>query len=219
MIPVKPAPEPDSFDAQVRQPGLSAIAELVGEAALIKRPGRRRKAIATHRDELTAEDFPPFWRQATDDLLAAYQRICSYACLYIERVSGAATVDHWAPKSAAWDQVYEWKNYRLACSLMNTRKSTFGDVIDPFEVSDGLFALDLVTLKAVPGPGAGPKHEQAVLDTIKRLGLDGTDYAEALADYYHAYLEQQINFQYLERRAPFLAREMRRQAKLRPGDV
>lgn len=39
MIPVEPKPEPLEFDACVRKPGLSAIAELVGEPPTLKRPG------------------------------------------------------------------------------------------------------------------------------------------------------------------------------------
>lgn len=153
----------------------------------------------------------------TGNLLAAYGRICAYACIYIPQLTGSATVDHWAPKSRSWERVYEWDNYRLSCSIMNTRKSTFGDVIDPFEVEEGLFALDLVRLKAVPGPNAGAR-EREVEATIKRLGLDGSDYAEALGNFYHPYIEGHISLQYLEKCAPFLARELRRQGKLRPGD-
>ncbi|MGP0064493.1 MAG: hypothetical protein ACLQGP_12960, partial [Isosphaeraceae bacterium] len=72
MIPVKPAPKPPDFDRKVRQPGLSAIAELVGEPPLIKRPGRRRKKIAERREEIPAENFPPFWREALDDMMERY---------------------------------------------------------------------------------------------------------------------------------------------------
>lgn len=217
MIRVQPAPEPPDFDERVRQPGLRAITELVGEPVTVPRPGPRRKVAAERREDLKPEDFPPFWREMTGSLLTAYGRICAYACLYIDHVTGSATVDHWAPKSTSWERVYEWDNYRLSCSLMNTRKSTFGDVIDPFEVEEGLFALDLVRLKAVPGPSAGAR-ENEVEATIKRLGLDGSDYAEALGYYYHDYIEGHISLQLLERRAPFLARELRRQGKLRPGD-
>src|SRR6185295_4556932 len=109
------------------------------------------------------------------DLLRAYRRLFAYSCVYIERLTGSATVDHWAPRSLRWDQVYEWQNYRLACSTINGRKSDYTDVLDPFEVTDGLFALDLVTLKAVPGPNAGDL-KQAVTDTITRLGLDSGEY-------------------------------------------
>lgn len=219
MIPVQPAPEPERFDEVVRKPGLSAIAELVGEPATLKRPGFKRKTVCTQREDLKSNHFPPFWREVTDDLLTAYHRICAYACLYIEPVTGAATVDHFAPKSMSWDKVYEWDNYRLACSLMNSRKSVYEDVFDPFhDVDHGLFALDCVTLKAIPGPNAGSR-QQAVTQTIKRLGLDGHDYAEALGDYYHPYLEGDISLAHLEKRAPFLAQELRRQGKLLPKDV
>lgn len=218
MIPVIPAPEPARFDEVVREPGLSAIAELVGEPALIKRRGPKRKAIADRREDLQSKHFPAFWQEATDDLLAAYNRICAYACLYIERITGMATVDHWAPKSIIWDNVYEWENYRLACSLMNSRKNVYDDVLDPFSVNDGMFSLDLVMLKAMPGPNAG-EQQQAVIDTIQRLGLDGVDYTEALEEYYHNYLDGHIDFHWIEKRAPFLARELRRQGKLLPGDV
>ncbi|HVG60407.1 MAG TPA: hypothetical protein VNA24_17750 [Hyalangium sp.] len=217
MIRVHQAPEPPDFDERVRQPGLRAIAELVGGPVTVARPGPRRKVAAERRENLKPEDFPPLWREMTGSLLIAYGRICAYACLYIDHITGSATVDHWAPKSTSWERVYEWDNYRLSCSLMNTRKSTFGDVIDPFEVEEGLFALDLVRLKAVPGPGAGAR-ESEVEATIQRLGLDGSDYAEALGHYYHDYFEGHISLQLLERRAPFLARELRRQGKLRPGD-
>ena len=53
-------------------------------------------------------------------------------------------------KSMRWDQVYEWANYRLACSLMNARKDAIASVLDPFEIEDGWFALELV---GVPGRG------------------------------------------------------------------
>ena len=217
MIPVRPAPKPDDFDRKVRSPGLAAIAELVGEEPAKPRPGPRRTTVAARREDIEARHFPPFWREATDQLLAAYNRICAYSCLYIERITGSATVDHWAPKSLHWRHVYEWENYRLACSLMNSRKSDFGDVLDPFELQDGMFALDLVSLKAVPGPNAGDRLT-AVRATIKRLGLDGTDYSEALAEYYHEYKEGCIPVDRLMRRAPFLARELRRQGKLNAGD-
>lgn len=218
MIPVRPAPEPPDFDRTVRQPGLGAIAELVGEPSTFRRPGPRRDKVADRREDLKSKHFHPFWTEATGSLLAAYDRLCAYACLYIEHITGSATVDHWAPKSTAWDRVYEWDNYRLASGLMNARKRDFGDVLDPFAVRDGWFALDLVSLKAVPGPEAGDRAAE-VAATIERLGLDASDYKEALADYYHDYIDGHLSLSRLERRAPFLARELRRQGKLKPGDV
>jgi hypothetical protein len=217
MIPVHLAPEPSDFDVTIRQPGLAAVAELVGEAAARKRRGPRRKVRASRREELKPKDFPTFWRLATKDLMEAYNHICAFSCLYIEWTTGAATVDHWAPKSKAWDRVYEWDNYRLACLSMNARKCALSDVIDPFDITEGMFALDLITLKAIPGPNAGSRRE-VVGRAIRLLKLDSADYSEDLGEYYHCYMKGEIKLGYLQRRAPFLARELRRQGKLLPGD-
>jgi hypothetical protein len=93
---------------------------------------------------------------------------------------------------------------------------------------EGLFALDRVMLKAVPAPAAGGQkppapaagaQKQAVEATLRRLRRDGADDANALADDDHAYHDGEISLRYLEQRAPFLAREMRRQGNLREGDV
>jgi uncharacterized membrane protein YgcG len=100
---------------------------------------------------------------------------------------------------------------------MNSRKREFGDVLDPFEVEDGFFAIDLVSLKAVPGPRAGDRRAEIVA-TIERLGLDGADYASALEDYFHEFSEGHVTFDFLRRRAPFLARELERQGRLGPSD-
>lgn len=219
MIPVAQADEPKSFDKKVRQRGLRAIGELVGAAPTKKRRGRPRKKAADKRGDIPATAFPPYWQDATDDLLDAYARVCNYACLYIEHVTGAATVDHWVPKSTSWDRVYEWSNYRLACSLFNSRKNAFFDIVDPFDVKPGMFGLDLTTLKVVPGPDAEDDDLTLIQSTITRLGLDGIDYSNALDAYLEAYEADEITYTYLARRAPFLAAELRRQGKLRPGDV
>jgi hypothetical protein len=60
MIHVNPAPEPPDFDRKVRQPGLSAIAEMVGEPPLMKRPGRIRSKIADRPEDIPSESFPTF---------------------------------------------------------------------------------------------------------------------------------------------------------------
>ena len=85
-------------------------------------------------DKIPASEFPPYWRRVLPELLESYNRICSYLCLRISGGTGAPSVDHMVAKSVRRDLVYEWHNYRLACSLMNSRKGTDSDVVDPFEV-------------------------------------------------------------------------------------
>ena len=150
MIRVVLAEEPADFDAKVRKPGLRAIAEMVGEPNLSKRRGRKRDVVANSRDAIPADKFPAYWTEALPELLEAYGRVCAYMSFYMERVTGAASVDHMLPKSLEWQVVYEWHNYRLACSLMNSRKNNYRNVLDPFEVEDGWFRIELVGYQVIP---------------------------------------------------------------------
>ena len=138
MIPVTPAEEPAHFDQCVRQPGQRALARLAEE------------------DEITTGKLPPLWRKMLPDLLTRYRRICSYLCLYIPHGTGAPSVDHMIAKSDSPHLAYEWNNYRLACALMNSRKGAVADVLDPFGIEEGWFALELVAFQVVPGERLPP---------------------------------------------------------------
>jgi len=208
MIRVEPADEPQSFNEQVRKPGLRAIAEMVGEPDLPKRRGRPRKKVAETREDIPGDEFPPFWTEALPDLMEAYGRLCAYVCIYIERVTGGGSVDHMLPKSRAWQDVYEWQNYRLACTLMNARKNHYQDVLDPFEVEEGWFRLELTGYQVIPGIDLDPAIKARVLATIERLNLNDRDCLKVREDYATAFSDGDISLDYLRRRAPFLAREI-----------
>ena len=199
MMRVHPAPEPDAFDEMVRQPGRPALDRLAAEK------------YSGSKEAVPAREFPPHWRKSLDDLLAAYQRICSYLCLYIPRGTGARSVDHMVPKSLAWDQSYEWNNYRLACSLMNSRKGDAVHVLDPFEVEDGWFALELVAFQVLPADGLPDPTATAVDDTIRRLRLNDEECCGAREEYAEEYWRENVTFDYVKRRAPFVASELCRQ--------
>jgi hypothetical protein len=219
MIPVKRAREPSDFNQKVRCPGLSAIAVMVGERPLIKRTGPRRKKIAEHREDIPSESFPPFWREALDDMMEAYDQICAYMAIYIEEVTGAPTVDHMIPRCVEWTQVYEWDNYRLACSLMNSRKSDAIYVLDPFRIKPGWFELELVGFQVKPSEFLSHHVRTRVDRTITRLKLNDKDCRDARESYAVDYWNGEIPLTRLARRAPFIAIELRRQRRLRPGDT
>ena len=82
------------------------------------------------------------------------------------------------PKSTAWNQAYEWDNYRLACSLMNSRKGDAASVLDPFDVEDGWFVLELVAFQVLPAHGLADPTAAAVEDTIDRLRLNDEECCE-----------------------------------------
>lgn len=214
MIRLEPAPEPAEFDTRVRQPGLAAIAELVGEGSDRSRPGSTRKKVAERREGIPADAYPPLWRHALPYLLESYHRVCAYLSLYIEEATGAATVDHFIPKAKAWDTVYEWSNYRLACALMNARKGDSDRVLDPFEIHDDWFDLDLVGYQIKVGAAATGAMAKRVEATIEQLGLNRVVCLKARQHYVESYLGGHIGDVYLRRRAPFIARELERQGYL-----
>lgn len=167
MIRVSQADEPSSFNTKVRQPGELAIAEMVGEQPK-RSAGRRFNKRAARREDLSASDFPDYWTRCIEDMMSAYSEICAYSCFRIHKTTGSASIDHLAPKSRRWDKVYEWSNYRLCCSLMNARKNFFEDVIDPFEVEDHWFQLELLGFEVIANPKL--KRSQRTLIDATILG-------------------------------------------------
>jgi hypothetical protein len=213
MIRVQPAPEPATFQDNVRGPGLRAIAEMIGEIPAIIRRGRKRTKIAERREEIPPEKFPDYWTRAIDDLLLAYDRICAYVCCYIEPVTGVPSVDHMVPKSKSWDKVYEWDNYRLACHLVNTWKNDLTSILDPFEVQDDWFELELVGFQIKPRGEFRPATSGHLEETLGILNK--SECCELRRNYVENYWEHHIDLTYLTRRSPFVARELRRQNRLR----
>lgn len=220
MIPVALAPEPVDFDAKVRQPGLSAIDELVGRTPRRPRSGPRRKPIATSEAKIPAEAFPPFWREALDDMMVAYEQRCAYLAMFIEW-TGHPTVDHVVPKSYSWAKVYEWSNYRLCAGIVNSKKHELRGLVDPVQAKVGWFELDLASYRVVRGAFA-PKTKHAKIDAtlpllnLRDCCLQRKRYVE---DYRLGPGNKGIDLPYLERRAPFIAAELRRQRQLVRGDV
>lgn len=217
MIHVTPAAEPPDFEARVRVPGQRALAEMVGELPSGQRFGRRFKKIANRREDIPPDRFPSYWTEILDDLLERYGYICAYSCFRIHPVTGAGSVDHFAAKSRRWDQVYEWRNYRLACQALNARKRDFSDILDPFEVVDGWFQLELVGFQVMPAEGLADPIRYRVQDTIDRLRLnDFRRSRERDAEYYW---DRQISWRVLCDESPFVARELQRQGRLHAEDA
>lgn len=148
MIHVELAPAPFDFDERVRQPGLSELTIMAGGVGWVKRRGPKRERLVikgvpvTRVEDIPGDKLPDYWTRVLPDMCECYGRICAYACVYIERVTGAPTIDHWTAKSQDPRRAYDWDNLRLACSLFNSKKGTRSGLIDPFTVEDGWFALN-----------------------------------------------------------------------------
>ncbi len=201
MIPVHQQPEPATFDAQVRTPGLAYLAEMAYALNLPLPPN------AT---------IEPYWRGAClTDLHRAYGGICAYLCVFVERCSGGMSVDHFVAKSANAGLAYEWSNYRLACSIMNSRKRDYSDVLDPFALAHSLLMLQLSTGHIYPNPKLQVVARRIVEQTIERLGLDDPICREMRARWFQEYLEYQLPSAYLKSKSPFVWYEAKRQGLLK----
>jgi hypothetical protein len=205
MMPIQRKAEPVGFDTAVRKPGRKWLAKHA-----IPRTQRLRADV----------ELEPYWRACLDDLHRSYDGICAYLCIYIERVMGAASTDHFIAKSRIAGLAYEWSNYRLACTAMNARKRDFDTVLDPFTLQPGTFRLELVSGRIYPAPRLSAARRRAAQRTIDRLGLDDAGCRELRARRFSDYLEirgakrNRAAEAQLQRYAPFLYEEAKRQELL-----
>lgn len=212
MIPVRLADEPARFDVEVRQPGLVAVRELAGDPLVPRRRGPRRQRL------------PELWTRALPDMRRLYRRTCAYLGLYVHRGTGRDTVDHFVPKTADRRLAYEWSNLRYASADVNRLKGT-RDFVDPFHVEEGWFGLDLVTFRVRVCHDVSPGDEPRWAHTLKVL--NEPTFCDARQWYHERYFGRQLDsldpnepmpYETLCVEAPFVARELRRQRRLRPED-
>lgn len=205
MIPVAPKPEPSNFDSAVRKPGAKWL---------------KKKQLSLVSPLPPKTKVPPHWRKCLDDLHTAYDGVCAYLCIFVERVTGGVSADHFVAKSQLAGQTYEWANYRLACTTMNARKRDYTTVLDPFQVTLGSFRLELITGRIFANPSLVTAAKAAVDETIRVLGLDDAtcremrvrrfdDYIAARGSTRNAALEAQ-----LKKYSPLLWHEAARQGVL-----
>ncbi|MBT3222842.1 MAG: hypothetical protein HN348_27515, partial [Proteobacteria bacterium] len=88
----------------------------------------------------------------------------------------------------------------------------FGDVLDPFEVVDGWFVLELVGFQVLPAPTLDEGTKRQVWDTIERLGLNGANFRSSRERDFNNY-EKGVPFAVLIEESPFVAKELARQGR------
>lgn len=97
---------------------------------------------------------------------------------------------------------------------MNSYKGESDDVLDPFQVRDGWFALELVEFQVVVGARLAARDAERVRATIHRLHLNGPRYCRIRAESAEARWNGDITDDYLARHSPFVARELHRQGRI-----
>lgn len=193
MIHVEPQPKPKDFEQKVGRPGRRFL---------------RTPMVANRRDFSKHR----YWRRALGQLHSSYGGICAYTCHWIPRDTGFETVEHFKSKEDFPNLAYTWSNYRLVCGKLNGRKGRHKDVLDPFLIKDGWFALDFPSLQVVPGAELTKSQRAKVEQTIARLKLNDDDTCvEARFHWVMQYRNGLIAWQALQRDAPFIAAELERQ--------
>lgn len=183
-------PEPDDFDAKVRQPGNAWLAGNI------------------HLKKISFKNHT-YWTKCINQLADGFNGFCAYAC--IQPFSGV--VDHYLSKTKHPNQAYEWSNYRYASDKLNQYKSDLeqDQILDPFEVEDDWFEILLPSLQLV-GTEAIPAHElERAKTTLDKLHLiNGEWIIKTRARHYKQYNEGKLSIQGLEQENPLIARAVKR---------
>ena len=190
MIRVAVAPEYPNFHADVREPGAAFLATCPAP---------------------TSEQFRKrsFWNRAARELHAAYSGICAYTAMYLPE---QGSVDHFLPKSSYPELAYEWNNFRLASGRVNNSKGNQLDIIDPFQVDDDWFHMDIPGCLLKPNPTLERSLRNRISGTINSLRLNQDDnYVQERCNILIEYAREDISKNFLLRRYPFLSKEVDRQ--------
>lgn len=198
MIPVTLQPEPNDFDANVRQKGIAALAAL----------GLKPNAPLRKNTEI-----PALWSYSNKALWEAYSGICAYLAIRFEWVTGASSTDHFVPKSQDPFRAYDWDNYRLSTLAPNRTKNKHRDVLDPIGLVPETFYLNLVSGEIRPNPSLSRESYRKAEQTIKRLKLDSPEHNKMRQRRYSYYIRNR-DVDFLKEESPFIWHEATRQGLL-----
>lgn len=184
-VPSPIRPEPATFDADCRQEG--------------------QNWIQTHQP---LPDRPrDFWSPFRPDLRRGFGGRCGYYAMYIHD----GQVDHFVSwhtckRNNTPNLAYEWDNFRFVDGALNSSKRTLDDqLLDPFEVLDGWFEVELPTLLLRP-VGVPVDRMGAARLTLEQLELDqGLRVLELRWEWYDKHQRGLLTREGLREVAPLLA--------------
>lgn len=195
MIRVERAPTPNHFERLVSEPGL----------ARLESDGINPDTIAPPKYE-----FEPYWSRVQHYTRWAYSYTCAYFGIRIDKNTGSNSTDHFLSKARHESRLaYEWENYRLACGRVNSRKGE-KQVLDPFEIEDNWFNLDLESgfLQLQETNIPAELYELAKFTLSSRgLDLNSDDLIEGRSDQWFRYLNNDISANILEEDCPIVYRQ------------
>jgi hypothetical protein len=201
VIPTKLDPEPKRFDVDCRTKGRDWLASSTGKEFVNK----------------TRKRPQDYWSPFRNDLRKSFDGRCAYSAMWLS----GGTVDHFESCNASRDsgrpeQIYEWTNYRLADSAVNSSKKD-AVYLDPLVVQDGWFEVVLPSLLLFTTTSVPPAHR--VLARSTALWLNSETIVEIRRAWYVEYQEGRLTVEQLERYAPLIARAVESSAPSRTGST
>ena len=186
MLKFNPPAEPENFDIKVRKPGNNWLE---------KNPDKKRPK--------------DYWSNFKSDLADGFGNICGYTVMY----EPVGNVEHFLSFKNYPDLAYEWSNYRFASGWINSSKGTLDNqILDPFEVEDDCFEILLPSLQLVITDAVPPHKRQKAEFTLQRLHLqDDERVLRQRREWYKLYIDGDITLTGLEKKAPLIARAVRKQ--------
>ena len=123
------------------------------------------------------------------------------------------TVDYFLSCDNHLHLAYEWSNYRFASGWINSSKGTLDQqVLDPFEVENDWFEILLPSLQLIITDKV-PLHERQKAEfTLQKLHLrDDERVLRQRQAWYKLYIDGDLTLTGLEKKAPLIARAVRKQ--------
>ena len=195
MIPVAKQPAPEDFHSKAGQKGARVLARY--------RPAPPVKAGFWEGKE--------HWRSALDDLCESYGRVCAFAAMRIELVTGSRSVEHFKPKRLYPHLAYEWSNFRLVCGMMNGRKGDYEDVLDPFEIPNHTFDMNPLSGEVLIHRHCPARLRQKAETTRIRLKLNEGECLRARQEHLKKLFDGDWSLAEARRQSPFVVGCLERQ--------
>ncbi len=122
------------------------------------------------------------------------------------------TVEHYLSRENYRNLTYEWSNLRFASAWINSTKGTLDDqVLDPFDLGEDWFEILLPSLQLVLTDKVPLQQREKAEFTLERLRLcDDERVLRQRQSWYQLYLDGDLTLQGLEKKAPILARAIRK---------
>ncbi|MEA5578933.1 hypothetical protein [Anabaena sp. UHCC 0451] len=187
MLKFNPPAEPADFDIKARQPGNNWLA---------KNTDTKKRPI-------------DYWSKFKSNLADGFGNLCGYSVMY----EPVGTVEHFLSCENHRHLAYEWSNYRFASGWINSSKGTLDNqVLDPFEVEDDWFEILLPSLQLVVSDKVPLEKLEKAEFTLQRLHLqDDERVLRQRQAWYQMYLNGEITLTGLEKKAPLIARAIKKQ--------